>query len=199
MLRRGQTPAALLFLAPFLITTAAFFFYAFGRAIYYSFTDFNLFNEPRLIGVKPYADVLGDPSFRRALANSLVFAVITTTLQTVGALLMAVALNTRIRGMGFFRSAWYMPSITSSVVITLIFLWLFQRRGELPDHAVAGVPAADPDLPGRAGRRAGRAGAVGTFAATAGRLAGPGAGRHECAAGGGRDGRARLDGRDRGA
>lgn len=129
MLRRGQTPAALLFLAPFLITTAIFFFYAFGRAIYYSFTDFNLFNDPHLIGVKPYADVLGDPSFRRALANSLVFAVITTTLQTVGALLMAVALNTRIRGMGFFRSAWYMPSITSSVVITLIFLWLFQRRG----------------------------------------------------------------------
>lgn len=129
MLKKGQTPTALLFLAPFLITIAIFFFYAFGRAIYYSFTDFNLFNTPKLIGVKPYMDVVADPSFRRALSNSLIFAVITTTLQTVGALLMAVALNNKIRGMAFFRSAWYMPSITSSVVITLIFLWLFQRRG----------------------------------------------------------------------
>ncbi|THF69030.1 sugar ABC transporter permease [Deinococcus sp. Arct2-2] len=123
------TTTALLFLAPFLITTLIFFFYAFARAIYYSFTDFNLFNTPKLIGIKPYMDVLADPSFRRALANSLIFAIVTTTLQTVFSLLMAVALNNKIRGMAFFRSAWYMPSITSSVVITLIFLWLFQRRG----------------------------------------------------------------------
>lgn len=130
MFRRGQsTTTALLFLAPFLISTAIFFFYAFGRAIYYSFTDFNLFNTPKLIGFQPYTEVVADPSFRRALANSLIFAVVTTTLQTIFALLMAVALNNRLRGMAFFRSAWYMPSITSSVVITLIFLWLFQRRG----------------------------------------------------------------------
>lgn len=130
MFRRGQsTPTAYLFLAPFLITSALFFFYAFGRAIYYSLTDFNLFNTPEVIGPQPYAQVLADPSFRRALANSLVFALVTTTLQTVFALLMSVALNNRLRGMAFFRAAWYMPSITSSVVITLIFLWLFQRRG----------------------------------------------------------------------
>ena len=129
MFKKGQTPTALLFLAPFLLTVLVVFFYAFARAAYYSLTDFNLFNTPRLIGFKPYADVLADPSFRRALSNSLIFALVTTTLQTVLALLMAVALNSRIRGLTFFRSAWYMPSITSSVVITLIFLWLFQRRG----------------------------------------------------------------------
>ncbi|BDP43053.1 ABC transporter permease [Deinococcus aetherius] len=130
MFRRGQSTAtAYLFLAPFLISTAVFFFYAFARAIYYSFTDFNLFNNPSLIGVRPYTQVVDDPSFQRALANSLIFAVVTTTLQTIFALLMAVALNNKLRGMAFFRSAWYMPSITSSVVITLIFLWLFQQRG----------------------------------------------------------------------
>ncbi|AZI44601.1 sugar ABC transporter permease (plasmid) [Deinococcus psychrotolerans] len=130
MFKKNQSTAtAYLFLAPFLISTLVFFVYAFGRAIYYSFTDFNLFNVPHLIGLKPYADVLNDVLFRRALANTLIFAVTVTTLQTILSLLMAVALNNKIRGMGFFRSAWYMPSITSSVVITLIFLWLFQRRG----------------------------------------------------------------------
>ena len=126
---RQNTVAAYLFLAPFFLSTGIFFFYAFARAVYYSFSNFNLFNTPRLIGLKPYADVLSDPLFQRALANSLIFAVVVTTLQTIFSLLMAVALNNKIKGMGFFRSAWYMPSITSSVVITLIFLWLFQRRG----------------------------------------------------------------------
>ncbi|GGJ67070.1 carbohydrate ABC transporter permease [Deinococcus aquiradiocola] len=117
------------FLMPFLAVLAVFFFYAFGRAVYYSFSDFNLFNTPHLIGLKPYGDVLSDTNFRRALTNTLLYAVITTVLQTVFALLMAVVLNRRLRGLAFFRAAWYMPSITSSVVITLIFLWLFQRRG----------------------------------------------------------------------
>ncbi|WP_216325913.1 carbohydrate ABC transporter permease [Deinococcus aestuarii] len=129
MFRKGQTATAFLFLAPFLITILVFFFYAFARAIYYSFTDFNLFNDARVIGIKPYLDVLGDSLFQRALANTLVFSILVTVLQTVGSLLMAVALNNKIKGQSFFRSAWYMPSITSSVVITLIFLWLFQRRG----------------------------------------------------------------------
>ena len=51
MFRKGQTATALLFLAPFLITILVFFFYAFARAIYYSFTDFNLFNNARVIGL----------------------------------------------------------------------------------------------------------------------------------------------------
>ncbi|WP_425145688.1 carbohydrate ABC transporter permease [Deinococcus sp.] len=129
MNKRGQTATAYLFLTPFLIVLAVFFLFAFLRTIYYSFTDFDLFHPAKLVGLKPYADVLGDSSFRRALANSLLFAVITTTLQTILSLLMAVALNRKIRGLSFFRAAWYMPSITSSVVITLIFLWLFQQQG----------------------------------------------------------------------
>lgn len=144
MLKKNRnTPTAYLFLAPFLISTGIFFFYAFARAVYYSFSNFNLFNSPQLIGFKPYADVISDPLFQRALANSLIFAIVVTTLQTVLSLLMAVTLNSKIKGMGFFRSAWYMPSITSSVVITLIFLWLFQRRG-VANYLITQFQAALP-------------------------------------------------------
>jgi len=58
------------------------------------------------------------------------FALQTVLLLTIlYALVMAAVLNQRIRGLDFFRAAFYMPSITSSVVITLIFLWMYQRRG----------------------------------------------------------------------
>lgn len=121
--------AGYLFLLPFLLTLLIFFVFATVRAIYFSFTDYNLFNVPHWVGMQNYASLFRDDNFMIALRNSLVFAAVVTSVQTFGALVMAAVLNQRIRGMGFFRAAFYMPSVTSSVVITLIFLWMFQRRG----------------------------------------------------------------------
>lgn len=120
---------ALLFLAPFLAVLAVFFVYATARAVYFSFTDYDLFNAPKWVGLANYRALFLDDRFLLALRNSLVFAFVVTTLQTLGALLSASAVNRRVRGMTFFRAAFYMPAVTSSVVITLIFLWLFQRLG----------------------------------------------------------------------
>jgi len=127
--RRREVIAAYLFLAPFLVTLAIFFVYATARAVYFSFTDYDLFNAPTWIGLRNYANLFRDDLFLTALRNSLVFAAVVTSVQTFGALVMASVLNQRVRGLNFFRAAFYMPSITSSVVITLIFLWMYQRRG----------------------------------------------------------------------
>ena len=123
--------AGYLFLAPFLLTLGVFFIYAFVRAVVFSFTNYNLFNINNLefIGLQNYINLFQSDNFLRALFNTVVFATVVTALQTVGALLMAAVLNQKVRGLGFFRAAFYMPSVTSSVVITLIFLWLFQRTG----------------------------------------------------------------------
>ncbi len=123
--------AGYLFLAPFLLTLGVFFIYAFVRAVVFSFTNYNLFNINNLefIGLQNYINLFQSDNFLRALFNTVVFATVVTALQTIGALLMASVLNQKVRGLGFFRAAFYMPSVTSSVVITLIFLWLFQRTG----------------------------------------------------------------------
>ena len=127
--RRQEITAAYLFLAPFLLTLGIFFVYATVRAIYFSFTDYDLFNAPQWVGLKNYIDLFSEENFIVALRNSLLFAAIVTSVQTFGALVMAAVLNTNIRGLNFFRAAYYMPSVTSSVVITLIFLWMYQRQG----------------------------------------------------------------------
>lgn len=126
---RGDSVAAYLFLLPFLTLLTVFFLYATARAVYFSFTDYDLFREPNWVGLRNYVALFQDALFLSALRNSILFALIVTTVQTFLALVMAAALNQRVRGIGFFRAAFYMPSITSSVVITLIFLWMFQRRG----------------------------------------------------------------------
>jgi len=121
--------AAYLFLLPFLFLLVVFFGYAALRAIYFSFTDYNLFAPPNFVGLSNYRELFSDPLFLSALRNSTLFAFTVTLIQTFLGLVMAAVLNQRIRGISFFRAAFYMPSITSSVVITLIFLWMFQRRG----------------------------------------------------------------------
>jgi multiple sugar transport system permease protein len=141
--QRADTVAAYLFLLPFLVLLTIFFGYASVRAVYFSFTDYDLFSTPNFVGFRNYVDLFSDALFLSALRNSILFAVIVTAVQTFLALVMAAALNQKVRGIGFFRAAFYMPSITSSVVITLIFLWMFQRRGlinYLGEQAQRAVP-----------------------------------------------------------
>jgi len=128
-MKRQEWTAAYLFLTPFLVSLFIFFLYATVRAVYFSFTDYNLFDAPRFVGLQNYINLFREENFLLALRNSLFFAAIVTTVQTFLALVMASVLNQRIRGLNFFRAAYYMPSVTSSVVITLIFLWMYQRQG----------------------------------------------------------------------
>jgi len=116
-------------LAPFLFTLIVFFGYAFVRVLYFSFTDYNLFTAPQWVGLRNYINIFRDLDFGQALKNSLTFMVIVTTAQTVLALFLALLLNQKVRGLKYFRAAYYMPSVASSVVVTLIFIWFFQRRG----------------------------------------------------------------------
>lgn len=126
---RSEQLGAWLFLAPFLIVLAVFFLYSTGRALVFSFTDYNMFNEPSWVGFANYARLFRQSLFLRAFQNTVLFSLIVTTVQSFLALVMATILNQRIRGLGFFRASYYMPSIASSVVITLIFMWMYQRRG----------------------------------------------------------------------
>ncbi|PUU93922.1 MULTISPECIES: carbohydrate ABC transporter permease [Halanaerobium] len=118
-----------LLLTPFLFWLVVFFGYAFFRAFYFSFTDYNLFNEANFIGLGNYIKLFNEYLFGRALKNTITFSVIVTTVQTFIALVLAVILNQKIKGIKIFRTIYYLPSITSSVVITLIFMWIFQKQG----------------------------------------------------------------------
>jgi len=116
-------------LTPLLWTLAVAFLYAFGRAVYFSFTDYNLFKITEFTGFQNYVRLFQDRLFVLALWHSLFYAVGVTAAQTVGALLLAVLLNRKLRGLTFFRASYYVPSVASSIVITLIFMWLMNRSG----------------------------------------------------------------------
>ncbi|MCL4454151.1 MAG: sugar ABC transporter permease [Deinococcus sp.] len=122
---------AFLFLLPFLLFLAVFVGYGVVRTVYFSLTDYNLFDPPKWVGFQNYVRLFREPDFIRALQHSLAFTLVVTVVQTLFSLLLATVLNQRIRGITFFRTVYYLPSVLSSAAITLIFLWLYQKTGFL--------------------------------------------------------------------
>ncbi|QWK21539.1 sugar ABC transporter permease [Thermus scotoductus] len=120
---------ALLLLFPFVFTLAVFFLYAFLRTLFFSFSDYDLFKPPQWVGLRNYLRLFQDPLFLTALKHTLAYSGIVTSLQTALALLLALSLNRPLRGVTFFRTVYYLPSVVSTAAASLLLLWLFQRTG----------------------------------------------------------------------
>lgn len=139
--------SAYTFLAPYLLVMGVFTLIATVTALYLSFfyVDFG-FTEPIWYGLKNYQNIWYDLThngdFLNALINAIKYTVGVVTLQTVLALALALLLNTRIKGRGIFRTIYYLPALTSSVAISLIFLWLYNQNGAINYVlSLIGIPA----------------------------------------------------------
>lgn len=122
----------LLYLLPWLVTLALFWLYPLLHSFYLSMTDYELLaSESHFVGLANYIELFNDPDFLKALLNTGIFVVGTIPFTTVFALGLALLVNRRIPGVQIFRSAYFIPSITSLVVIALIFSNLYSRGGYL--------------------------------------------------------------------
>ncbi|MGI8517559.1 MAG: carbohydrate ABC transporter permease [Acidimicrobiia bacterium] len=127
---RNETVVAYLFLSPYLLITSVFTVGIIGFALYISFTSYNLFESPTWVGLDNYRMALGDTGrFLRSLLNVFMYVIIVVPFQTAIALMLANVLNRPVRAQQFFRTVFYGPSVTSSVVISSIFLWLYLKTG----------------------------------------------------------------------
>ena len=122
-----------LLIGPFVLSLVAFFAFALVRTFGYSFTQYDLFSAPQWVGLENYLQLFQDTMFIKAFTNTISFSVVVTVLQTALALMLAVLINGNIRGKGFFRTVYYIPSIMSSAAVTLIFVWFYQKNGFLND------------------------------------------------------------------
>ncbi|GAC1551008.1 MAG: sugar ABC transporter permease [Herpetosiphon sp.] len=146
---RSETITAYVFLLPYLITTAIFTVGLLLYAFYISFTDMQstLQKAVNFVGIKNYISAFSDPEFRISLLNVFWYFVIVTTGQTILAILFAVLLNAPMRGQRAFRTLFYAPSVTSSVVISMIFLWLYLKFGFINYFlGLVGLPNSTPWL-----------------------------------------------------
>ncbi|NWG34386.1 MAG: sugar ABC transporter permease [Chloroflexi bacterium] len=119
-----------LFVSPWLIIFTIFSIVSLLYAVYLSFTSYNLLKPPQWWGLDGYRRVFDDDLFlTKALPNTFKYVIIVVPLQTILSLVLAFAMDQKLRFRRLFRTVFYLPSVTSSVVISLIFIWIFAPQG----------------------------------------------------------------------
>jgi multiple sugar transport system permease protein len=138
-IRGHQAAAGWLFLAPVIVILGVFLVLPIAAAAWVSFSDWNGNGSPlganaHFVGLDNYRHLLTTPgldqnNFGTAIRNNLYYVVLVVPVQTAVSLFLAVLVNRRVKFVGFFRTAFYFPSVTSSVAITVLFLFLFSPAG----------------------------------------------------------------------
>jgi multiple sugar transport system permease protein len=129
--KTGERRTAYLFSAPAIILLGLFSLGPAAYAFYLSGFSWNLLNTMHWVGLQNFAQLLTMPLFWTAVKNSVVFAAVVMPTQTIIALIFAVILNQNLPARGLFRLAFFFPSISSSAVTSLMFLWIFNKLGLL--------------------------------------------------------------------
>jgi multiple sugar transport system permease protein len=133
--RRRVLIAGYAFLTPYLLVTLVFTVGVVLSALYLAFNKYDIFTAPEWVGLDNFGRAFegltkaSKKDFVQALHNVLWYAAIVVPIQTSLAIALAVLLNRPMRAQQFFRTIFYGPSVTSSVVITLIFMWLYLKTG----------------------------------------------------------------------
>jgi len=108
-----------------------------------SFTNYDVLTPPRFNGIQNYVDALTDPVFRRGMLNTLVYAFFTVPVAMGIALLIALMLDTQLRARALFRTAVFIPQVTATIAVALVWLWIYDPRNGLLNAVLAffGIPA----------------------------------------------------------
>jgi multiple sugar transport system permease protein len=116
------------FLGPSFVALVAFSLGPMVGTVWVSFQEWNLIRDAEFIGLANYRELWGDEEFRRALRNTVYYLVGYLPLVTAGGLGLALLVNQRLRGVSIFRGMYFLPVVTSWVVVALLWKWILNPR-----------------------------------------------------------------------
>lgn len=140
-LRKQRILYAFIFLLPGLLLYLIFVIYPILKTFQMSFYEWSIMpGEPNeWVGVGNYIRAFNDPVVRISLRNTFMYTLVTVPGQLILALIAALLMNYIIRGRIFFRVIYYLPVITSWVVVSLLFKYLFQSPNGVLNHILVNV------------------------------------------------------------
>jgi len=136
---------AYLFIAPGILTFLVFNLFSTLASVGISFTDWRLLKPPNFVGLANYQRLFADPVFSKALVNTGIYTFVGVPVGVFLALLLAMALNQQIKGITFFRVAYYMPVISASVAIAMVWMWIFSRDYGILNYLIRSLGGTSVD------------------------------------------------------
>ncbi|WP_204669871.1 carbohydrate ABC transporter permease [Gracilibacillus alcaliphilus] len=132
------------FITPILIGFAVFMFYPLIASLYLSLTESDGINPSSFIGLENYTTLMADEEFLNSLKVTLIYVAGTVPLGAILALLVAVLLNQKIRFVNAYRTAFFIPVITSMVAVATVWKWLYNTDYGLINGMLAKMGLYEP-------------------------------------------------------
>ncbi|OGN94919.1 MAG: ABC transporter permease [Chloroflexi bacterium RBG_13_50_21] len=137
-LRQREAILFYLCISPWLIGFVLFYLGPILASFYYSLTEWDLLTSPEFVGMDNYVRLFTrDPLALKAFKVTLVYTLIYVPLDLVFGLSLALLLNQKIRGIGVFRTVYYLPSVLSGVAYVVMWMWMFNPQHGLINTLLA--------------------------------------------------------------
>lgn len=143
-LERRKLVAGLAFSSPWLIGLAVFMVYPLLAALYYSLCDYSVLLPPVFVGLDNYIELFHDQLFWKSLWNTTFFALGSVGLGTCVALSLALLLNSKVKGLGFYRTVFFLPSLMPMVAGSLLWFIMYAGQGGIINTLLAQIGITGP-------------------------------------------------------
>jgi putative chitobiose transport system permease protein len=139
------------FLLPFVVLLVMYHAWPVFFGTYLGFTKYNIISPPEFVGLDNFRELLQDEQFWSGVRSSLKYILVVPVIQLLS-IAVAMLVNRPLKGIGFFRTAYYVPVVTSFAVVGLMWNWMYQQEGPVnfvlmrlglmkDDHSLLNNPA----------------------------------------------------------
>ncbi|MFE7616687.1 carbohydrate ABC transporter permease [Streptomyces sp. NPDC057496] len=122
---RRRQRAGMLMVAPALLHASLWIGLPVVASVVLAFTKYDVLTPPQFVGLDNFRDMLDDAVFRKSIVNTVVYTFFTVPFGMMLGLLVALALHTGLKARGIFRTAVFIPQVTATVAIALVWLWIY--------------------------------------------------------------------------
>ena len=129
--RMDKAASPYVFIAPFFVIFGIFGLFPLGYTAWVALHAWDISGDQGFVGVDNFVTLFGDPDFWNAIVNTLGMLILSTVPQLVIALILANALNQRLKGLAFYRLGVLAPIVTSVAAVGIVFSQLFDRDAGL--------------------------------------------------------------------
>ena len=133
-----------LFASPWVIGFLVFYAFPLIASMYYSLTDYSILQPGGFIGLSNYTELLSDQLFWKSLYNTIYFAVLFVPLSIIFGVALAMMLNMKVKGMGIYRTLFFLPTLVPHVALAVLWMWLLNPGFGLVNSVLDTVGISGP-------------------------------------------------------
>jgi multiple sugar transport system permease protein len=143
-LERRKLVTGLLFSSPWIVGLSVFLVYPLLAALYYSLCDYSVLLPPVFVGFDNYIELFQDKLFWKSLWNTTFFALGSVGLGVVVALTLAILLNSKVKGLAFYRTVFFLPSLMPLVAGSILWFCMYAGQGGIINTLLAKIGINGP-------------------------------------------------------